>query len=214
MEINYVCSLGTHCHSSWYLKENKLKLASYPFDWIISSPDSVIDCLNDNFNKFLDKSYYSKKKHLYYSTQKFHNTRFMHHNLSSNEKDYQYFERCVERFRNLLKLKDSKLFMLTLFRKSCIICGETHNICYDKIKNKIIELNDTLNKFTSNFILLVIINYPNKDINNFKFTELKNIHFLELYTLSKSDGKKFRNETDNIYLKNIINDKYVFNLKN
>tara|TARA_Y100000992_G_C21247021_1_gene483854 strand:- start:298 stop:963 length:666 start_codon:yes stop_codon:yes gene_type:complete len=216
MEINYICSLGTLCHSSWYLKENKLKLCSYPFDWIISSPDSIIDCLNDDFSKFLDKSYYIKKRksyctHSYYSTKKFQNTRFIHHNPLENEKDYKYYERCVNRFRNLLKLKESKLFMVTLFRKSCIICGKVHNVNYnDKIKEKIFELNDTLKKYTSNFILLVIINYPNKEMNNFNFLEFENVHFLELYTLSKSNGKKFINDIDNEYLKNLINKKYNF----
>ena len=34
MEINYVCLLGTLCHSASILKRNNLKLCSYPFDWI------------------------------------------------------------------------------------------------------------------------------------------------------------------------------------
>ena len=101
--------------------------------------------------------------------------------------------------------------MVTLFRKSCIICGKVHNVNYnDKIKEKIFELNDTLKKYTSNFILLVIINYPNKEMNNFNFLEFENVHFLELYTLSKSNGKKFINDIDNEYLKNLINKKYNF----
>jgi len=34
LKINYTCSLGSLCHSSQILKQNKLKLCSYPFDWI------------------------------------------------------------------------------------------------------------------------------------------------------------------------------------
>lgn len=57
-EINYTCSLGSLCHSSQILKRNKYKLCSYPFDWIYSSCDTIIHCLEDDFHTFLDKSYY------------------------------------------------------------------------------------------------------------------------------------------------------------
>ena len=56
MEIKYVCSLGSLCHSAQILKNNNLKRCSYPFDWIFSSPNMVIDCISDDFKKFLDKS--------------------------------------------------------------------------------------------------------------------------------------------------------------
>jgi hypothetical protein len=39
------------------LKQNKLKLCSYPFDWIFSNCNNIIHCLEDDFNVFLDKSF-------------------------------------------------------------------------------------------------------------------------------------------------------------
>ena len=36
MNINYVISLGKQCHTAEFLKDNKLKNCSYPFDWIFS----------------------------------------------------------------------------------------------------------------------------------------------------------------------------------
>ena len=58
LEINYTCSLGSLCHSSQILKRNKYKVCSYPFDWIFSNYDNIIHCIEDNFQSFLDKSYY------------------------------------------------------------------------------------------------------------------------------------------------------------
>ncbi len=58
MEINNVCSLGTLCHTATLLKRNNLKISSYPFDWIFSNINIIIDCIEDDFNSFLDKKYY------------------------------------------------------------------------------------------------------------------------------------------------------------
>jgi hypothetical protein len=52
LEINYTCSLGSLCHSSQILKRNNYKKCSYPFDWIFSNYDIIIDCLEDDFNIF------------------------------------------------------------------------------------------------------------------------------------------------------------------
>lgn len=41
MEINYVCSLGRVCHSAQLLKRNKLKVESYPFDWIFMRYNNI-----------------------------------------------------------------------------------------------------------------------------------------------------------------------------
>ena len=57
LEINYTCSLGNLCHGSQILKRNNYKKCSYPFDWIFSNYDIIINCLEDDFNIFLDKSY-------------------------------------------------------------------------------------------------------------------------------------------------------------
>jgi hypothetical protein len=46
MIINYTCSLGWLCHSSQILKRNNYKTCSYPFDWIFSGTNVIIDCLH------------------------------------------------------------------------------------------------------------------------------------------------------------------------
>ena len=208
LEINYTCSLGCMCHSSQILKRNNLKLCSYPFAWIFSNCDNIIHCIEDNFNIFLDKSYYQDIHSKWNNNQcghKYYNVNMFNHHDPRNEKDYNYYVRCVDRFKNLLQKQQHKLFIM--------IFVNMNNID-EYIKNKIIDFNNKFSKYTSNYTLLVIFHIPNKEQNHNIFTYNDNINFLELHTLSVSNGLEFVNNNDNIYLDNIINSKYNFNLKN
>jgi hypothetical protein len=124
---------------------------------------------------------------------------FNHHNLLNNINDYNYYVRCVDRFKKLLQKKEHKLFIM--------IFVNMNNID-EYIKNKIIDFNNKFSKYTSNYTLLVIFHIPNKPQNHHIFTYNDNIHFLELHTLSISNGVFFINNNDNIYLDNIINSTY------
>jgi len=206
LEINYTCSFGPTCHSSTLLKRNKYKLCSYPFDWIFSSPDVIINCIEDNFNIFLDKSYYQDINDKWNNNQcghKYYHVNMFNHFDPRNEKDYNYYIRCVDRFKNLLKKQEHKLFIMTFTKNSNI-----ENNCS---KNEIIKFNNNLKKYTSNYTLLVIFHIPNKQQTNHIFTYNDNIHFLELHTTS-SDNLSLGPTADNIYLDNIINSNYNFNL--
>ena len=210
MEISYTCSLGTLCHAAQILKRNKLKLCSYPFDWIFSSCDNIIHCIEDDFTIFLNKSYYiqvldkesgkdSDKKcgHSYYNKYMFN-----HHNPLKYENDYNYFVRCVGRFKKLLQYPELKLF--------CFMNRNLDNITSHNY-NALIDFNNKFSKYTSNYILLVIFNIKNKQQNFHNFTYVDNIHFLELHTLSESNGLEFKNNNDNLFLDNIIKSTYKFN---
>ena len=202
--INYTCSLGSLCHSSQILKRNKYKLCSYPFDWIFSSCDNIIHCIEDNFNIFLDKSYYINISQFKCGHSKYGNSMFNHRNPLKNIGHYNYYVRCVDRFKNLLKKDEHKLFIMTFVNMNNID---------ENTKNNIIDFNNKFSKYTSNYTLLVILNIPNKNKNHHIFTYNDNIHFLELHTLSVSGGTEFVNKNDNIYLDNIIKSNYTFNLK-
>jgi hypothetical protein len=93
LEINYTCSLGGMCHSSQILKRNKYKSCSYPFDWIFSSCDTIIHCIEDNFNIFLDKSYYINISQSMCGHSKYGNNMFMHYNpliTSTKLREYNF----------------------------------------------------------------------------------------------------------------------------
>lgn len=204
MEVHHVCSLGTLCHTAEILKRNKIKQCSYPFDWIFSNHVTIAHCLEDNFNIFLDKSYYMdisphKCGHYYYN-----HCMFNHHNPLYNKHHYNYFVRCVNRFKELLYFKGHKLFIMSF--------PNIDNFQPNLI-NEIIHFNIILSKYTENYTLLVILHFPN-NANNYVFKNYNNIHFLYLYTLSHSNGIEFINKEDNDYLDNIINTTYCFVIEN
>ena len=134
IEINLTCSLGGLCHSSQILKKNNLKLCSYPFDWIFSNCDNIIHCIEDDFNIFLDKSYYINVSPSQCGHSKYHEVMFNHHNPLINIDHYNYYIRCVDRFKNLLQKQEHKLFIM--------IHVNMNNID-ENIKNKMIEFNKT-----------------------------------------------------------------------
>jgi len=204
IEINQVCSLGTLCQPALMLKRNNLKLQSYPFDWIFSNPDIIMDCLNDDFTSFLDKSNYIDIGEDKCGHTKYHPRMFNHHN-PLHEKNYQYYIRCVNRFRKLLENKeDRKLFII--FFPNVKQIDESH---ISKIK----QLNEKLSEYTSNYILLAINNLSEMENRYYEFTQYENIDFLELHTLSKSFGISFKNFWDDNYFDKIIKRNYNFNLK-
>lgn len=205
MKIQHLCSLGTNCHSSSFLKRNNYKLESYPFDWIISKPENFIHCIEDDFNIFLDKNYYININHYKCGHTFYAENMFPHHNPLLNINDYNYYTRCVSRFRNFLKSKDAKMLILTF------INGEygIGNKITEEFKNKILGFNDRLKKHIENkYILLVLINYPCKKENNYTLEKYNEVHFLEIDTISNSNGVCFDNENDNIYLDNLIKENY------
>jgi hypothetical protein len=206
--INYVCSLGPRCHTAGFLKRNNLKKASYPFDWIFCNLNMILHCLEDDFNTFLDKKYFTildnnspKQQHKFYSECE-NEILFNHHN-PLNIKDYNYFKRCILRFKNLLLKPELKLFILNFLNYS------NANI---EFKNNIIDFNKKFSKYTQNYGLLCIIQYKS-DNRAYRFNFHENIHFLEIYTKSNSNGLEFEDKEDNEFLDKVIMSSYQINLK-
>ena len=175
----------------------------------MSKLSDVKHCIEDNFNTFLDKKCYTdldrtdRCGHSVYC-----DNMFVHHNPLYNSDDYNYFVRCVERFRELLSRTEKKMFIIS------IINGE-HNIgnkLSDNIKAQFVELNNVLKTKTTNYKLVLIVNYPNKIKNNYVLTELDNLYFLEVDTLSLNNGIHFCNEVDDKYLCEIMKKLFKFKL--
>nr|WP_167381959.1 DUF1796 family putative cysteine peptidase [Novosphingobium panipatense] len=112
--------MGTHYQASSILKKYGLKSQSFPFDWLFSSPDAILHCIQDNFDKFLDKSYYkslepkngeARADHEFY--KKFYNVdSFFAHRDPVKADDHQFFMRCVDRFREIVGGGSAKLFVM------------------------------------------------------------------------------------------------------
>jgi hypothetical protein len=215
MEINYVCSLGSFCHAACYLKDNKLQHCSYPFDYAISAPEMITDCLRDDFKLFLDRTrhveyeekgvlmsnhkLYGKFCHIVgLNKEIFLNSTFRHHNITK-DKDYNSFVRKVERFRMLLKKEEPKLFLL--FSQD-----------EEYTKKEISELNDMLKTKTTNYQILCVTM-----LNDFHprhtIEEVNNIKFVKLYTYGRSNGGKLLCHFGDEYLDKLIKSQYNFQLK-
>ena len=132
-------SLGYRCSSSALLKKLQLKMESYPFDWLVSRLSVIEDCIQSNFKEFLNINNYERRysntyktmdseegficdEHLmvntYYqpkenpqpnNTYQYH-LAMNHHNILLKG-DYEYYERCVQRFMNLQEAQSPIIFV-------------------------------------------------------------------------------------------------------
>jgi hypothetical protein len=122
-------SLGYRCSSAALLKKLQLKNESYPFDWLVSRLSVIEDSIQSDFKEFLNINNYERRysntyktmdseegficdEHLmvntYYQPQDNphpNNTyqyqmAMNHHNILLKD-DYEYYQRCVQRFTNL-----------------------------------------------------------------------------------------------------------------
>lgn len=204
MKVKYVCSLGWNCHTASFLKRNRIKFVSYPFDWIFIDYFNIIDCLHDNFRKFLNKDYYIDRGnacgHSLYQPYMFN-----HHNPLKKD-DYEYFKRSIDRFNKLLTYDDdSKLFIMTY---------PNLNYLDEHLKYRITHYFHTeFSKYANNHTLLLIFNLSKKNERYFNFTYWENFHFLEIHTTSDSDGIEFENKEDTEYFDTVVKNIYDFDLK-
>lgn len=209
MEFKYLVSLGPNCVTAGFIKRLNLKVCSYPFDWIYSSPSIIKDCLENNFKIFLNKSNIinikgekNKCGHKLYDKKM-----FQHHNLVTSKDDYRYFERCINRFNNVLLSDEQKLFFM--FYKNFNL----YNV--NSVKNEILSFNKKLNKCTSNYklcIFLQVINSKKKHSYE-KYFEHKKIVIYIVYTENKylAWGKPL-NENDKHYVNSVFNSLFTFDL--
>jgi len=209
-EIEYVCSLGVCCHTAEIIKRYGYKLESYPFDWLVSAPKIIGHCIEDDFNKLLDRNEYLPVRgqeqgkqcgHSFYSPRNM----FNHINPLVFQDDYEYLLRCVDRFRELLRRTNNKLF---------IILSPNHTdpkdvkLFVDQVNN----LDAILKKHSINFSILAVIHYVS-DLVKHTITKVDNVIICELYNKSKSNGRKFLSGEDNNYLDKIVNEYYNFKVK-
>lgn len=220
---NYVCSLGTVCFSNCLMQKMNLKFVSYPFDWIISSPEMITHCLESDFSVFLDKQYYVDIGdrvcgHTYYTFDnifKEHNPLakrqdweniFRHRNLLKHEEDYEYFVRCVDRFKKLLKEKGAKLFIMSWVHLPHDINGVT------KLKNNVIEFNNKFKNYVDDYHILCIFQYSNRSTRSYEFENIENIDFLEVHTIENKKYDFFLDDDNYAFICEIIKNHYAFDV--
>lgn len=149
--VAHLASLGSFCLPGNIMRSHGLRRYSLPFDWIFSSPQMLIDCLTDDFAAFLDRRYYRSisesrwnagAEHELY-LERYGIPAVFAHRDPTREEDYLYLTRCVDRFRQLLRNRDPKLFL--------IMGRPNHDLA-----NGFPTVLETLSRITTRFVLLGI----------------------------------------------------------
>ena len=162
----------------------------------------------------MDKKYYLSNQifrntpikclHAFYS-KKFKNTRlFLHRNLN-NDKDYQYYKRCITRFN---KIKNNKIYNKLFVRIN--FCSKK----ISKIDDETMELNTLLSKYFTNYYILIINFYHDIELKT-NIVKLDNIFVLDQSYLNevKTFGTIVKdNESDNSELHKSICSLFNFDL--
>jgi len=221
MNIQHFISFGSLCHPARMLQRIHVKNVSYPFDWMFSDENVIIDVLNDDFNKFMDKSYYGDVKNKFSERtcghSLYHEDFFFHKN-PRNEDDYLYYQRCVNRFKGMLREPGDKLFIMMYAPGSTkhptdvykmFENGSSKEDIITNLKLRGEKLNDTLKKFTNNYKLLIVMNFGNNEKQSFEMEYMGNIHYLTLNTLSESTGVTFKDNMDNLFFSGLMCEHYL-----
>ena len=210
--VNYVASIGPNCAASWFCKRYlNVKRFSGPFDWIYSDPDVVTDCIENDFSKFLDVEEYTD--HTYHGngphiaghktyggkTFEHHDPRLRHH--------YEYFARCVQRFRKVLDSSAPKLFVYLDL-----------NSAPPEDKSIFERLHDMLEKRTSNFTLLLIFHSISDTPHSIRiepdWSSKQNIVVASLQTTDGYCNSELVDTSESVKMIIFLNQYFTFDLLN
>ena len=139
--FNHVISLGSNCYTAWLIAALGLRRASYPFDWIFSTPDMVIDMIEDRFVHFLDPTCHARAPEDLYSTEHGGRTQhlgylrrfgvnnvFNHHDVLTSD-GLAYFSRCAARFHAVTS-SSRKTLLLMVNTAGAIVPESFERLCH------------------------------------------------------------------------------------
>ena len=192
IKTHYI-SIGEFCLTSCVLKDLKLKEFSLPFDWIFSNPYMLYNCISDGFSTFLDRTQYKTIQHQKCNHKQYGDI-FNHHDPCKNDKDYQYFQRCVGRFQNI--------FMNVFEHVTAFL---THSVGTD-FENEIKTYHIIKSILPEHFnLVLICLKYDSEIISESSIYHSEhNFHIYVMKHKSSCTGVDFSEQTDNEIYQAII----------
>lgn len=200
------CSLGETCQPANTLKSLGLKNESYPFDWTTDKSEIIKSCLEDDFKTFLDRSLYlpsEVERSCYHgayvqilTTKPILNEQifFRHRDPLHNDEDYNYYVRCVDRFRKLLASDDKKIFIKTYLHK------QANESCLEDAAS----LAEFLGSYTTNY-KIIAVRHAITGTQSFNVVEdSENLLYIDITTIDDSDGGSFMNHTDISFFNSLL----------
>lgn len=199
--IDKVVSLGSLCHTAYFLKTSKVRTESYPFDWVFAGPHTVLKCLTDNFQAYLDKNLYidspngpGKCGHKLFAAS------FFNHRDARDPENYEFYCRSVDRFRALLATDLRKLFIIGLYNTSCDLNGW---------KSQILLIAEQMKELTTNYEILVVFHKQGSTREARWSEDSENrLVFLEIQTTKPTSGISFENVEDDLFFASTILTKF------
>ena len=202
--------LGQNCNSSWYLKATGNKSASYPFDWLFTTPEIVLDMLGNDFEAFLDRSQYIPHG-LDAGHERYHETLFGHRNPASSKSDHEFFNRSVARWHSLMEAKKSVVFVTVIlnesdkrkrwkegFTKQFQMPRDQKLSDYQPVIEKIRLVNP-------NCKFLFIEQYTEEPFALSVIEKTQQTFWLKFFAIDKNTGVQYLHEVDDAVMKTIIN---------
>ena len=196
-----IIPIGSFCQLPATLERLNLRKEAYPFDYLRTNPMMITDCINNNFENFLNKDNYFLNNS-YIGIKNYGNDIFIHHNIIKKD-IYETFVRRIDRFTNLLHNNNYKIF-ISLF----IAWDDKNSGLYDgrninKTLKDIDDLYESIKNKTTNFKLIIIFN-PVTGIQNTSIIEENEKYIIyKLETKECSQGYHY-NEDDEKYFSNFI----------
>jgi len=200
------CSLGETCQASYTLQALGLKSESYPFDWVSTKSEIIKSCLEDDFKTFLDRSlylpsaiegscYHGAYAHILEAEPILNeHIFFRHRDPLGKDGDYDYYLRCVDRFRKVLASDDRKIFIKTYLHKQP----------EESFLEDAVSLSEFLQSYTTNY-KVIAIRHAITGTQSFNVVhDSENLVYVDITTLDDSDGGTFMNLVDRSFFKSLL----------
>lgn len=204
-------SLGYNCSTAHYLREVGLRKAAYPFDWVFSSAEIIVDACNDSFESFMDKSQWVKHERVKNIThQRYHEYFFAHKDPLANKEDYGYCHRACQRFSELLATHNPLCFVITLItepdKRLGWTMGFTQSIKQPESQTieSVSHLINFLKNAHPNSVFVVIEHYTQVPVDASIENITSDLIHLRFCAQGISTGKKYVNEVDDLCFKIIL----------
>lgn len=193
--------MGQNCCTSWYMKTSENKLASYPFDWIVTSPEIIIDILDDDFNRLLDRDQIISKTyragHSYY-----HDIMFGHRNPALSKDDHAYFMRCVQRWKDLMEDQPPLVYVTIVLneveKRKDVLTGFNGQMTAPRNQklSDFTEMMERLRQVNTNAQFLFIEQYTEADFELNIEHQTEDVLWLKFSVKGSNTGVQYLNELD------------------
>lgn len=201
--------LGQNCNASWYLKATENKRASYPFDWIFTTPEFIKDMLSDNFEALLNKDLLISRG-LDAGHERYHGWLFGHRNPASSAADHAFFHRCVERWNELMLSQKPVLFVTVVLNESDKRKRWKEGFSKDFSMPKEQKLEDfktmiqQISSRNPNCKFLFIEQYTQEPFELSVIEKNEEAFWLKFCSIDKNTGVQYLNKVDDEVMKTIL----------